>query len=92
MKCDFYIDDLPEILQNQFFPSSCHKILFDPESNYQESNFKEFRASNFIKTNLESTRSLKKITKQIVKYSKFTKFIKNTNDNIEKKNSKLING
>ena len=31
---------------------------------YQESNFKELRASNFIKTNLESTRSLKKITKQ----------------------------
>ncbi len=33
---------------------------------------------------------LKKITKKFVKYSKLTKFIKNTNDNIEKNNCKLI--
>lgn len=46
MKCDFYIDDLPEILQNQFFPSSCHKILFDPENNYQENNFNNISIKN----------------------------------------------
>ena len=46
MKCDFFIDDLPEILQNQYFPDSCNKILFDPENNYQESNFNDISVKN----------------------------------------------
>jgi hypothetical protein len=46
MKCDFFIDDLPEILQNQFFPSSCRKILFDPECNYEENHFNDIFIKN----------------------------------------------
>ena len=37
---DVFIDDLPEILENKFFPYNCNKILFDPENNYQENSFK----------------------------------------------------
>jgi len=32
--CDVYIDDLPEILQNGYFPASCRRILFDPEKHH----------------------------------------------------------
>jgi hypothetical protein len=46
MKCDFYIDDLPDILQNQFFPSGCHKILFDPENNYRDNYFNNISIKN----------------------------------------------
>ena len=40
MNCDFYVDDLPEILENKYFPENCNKILFDPENNYQKTSFK----------------------------------------------------
>jgi len=40
MNCDFYVDDLPEILENKYFPNNCNKILFDPENNYQENSYK----------------------------------------------------
>ena len=40
MNCDIYIDDLPEILENKYFPKNCNKILFDPENNYHENSFK----------------------------------------------------
>jgi hypothetical protein len=40
MNCDFYVDDLPEILENKYFPNNCNKILFDPENNYQENRNK----------------------------------------------------
>jgi hypothetical protein len=40
MNCDFYVDDLPEILENKYFPDNCNKILFDPENNYQENSYK----------------------------------------------------
>jgi hypothetical protein len=46
MKCDYYIDDLPEILQNQYFPSNCQKILFDPESNYEKNNLSNISIKN----------------------------------------------
>jgi len=46
LKCDFYIDDLPEILQNQYFPENCKKILFDPENNYQENFYKDISITN----------------------------------------------
>lgn len=39
MNCDIFIDDLPEILENIYFPDRCQKILFDPENNYQENSF-----------------------------------------------------
>ena len=32
--CDFYIDDLPEILQMPGFPEKTARILFDPENNH----------------------------------------------------------
>ena len=40
MNCDFYVDDLPEILENKYFPDNCNKILFDPENNYEENSYK----------------------------------------------------
>lgn len=39
MNCDIFIDDLPEILENIYFPDRCQKILFDPENNYPENSF-----------------------------------------------------
>ncbi|MBI1175211.1 MAG: haloacid dehalogenase-like hydrolase [Sideroxydans sp.] len=32
--CDYFIDDLPEILQMQGFPESAGRILFDPENHH----------------------------------------------------------
>jgi len=34
--CDFYIDDLPEILQMPGFPKKTTRILFDPENNHTD--------------------------------------------------------
>jgi len=36
--CDYYIDDLPEILQMQGFPEKTARILFDPENNHTDKN------------------------------------------------------
>lgn len=36
--CDYYIDDLPEILQMQGFPEKTTRILFDPENNHTDKN------------------------------------------------------
>ena len=44
--CDFYIDDLPEILQNHLFPQNCNKILFDPENNYSKLKLKNITVKN----------------------------------------------
>ncbi len=33
-KCNFFVDDLPEILEHQLFPNNCYKILFDPNKKY----------------------------------------------------------
>lgn len=44
--CDFYIDDLPEILQNHLFPQNCNKILFDPENNYFKLKLKNITVKN----------------------------------------------
>ncbi len=41
MNCDIFIDDLPEILENNYFPDRCKKILFDPENNYSQESFKD---------------------------------------------------
>jgi hypothetical protein len=35
-KCDFFIDDLPEVLMHEDFPKAAKGILFDSESNYQQ--------------------------------------------------------
>ena len=34
--CDFYIDDLPEILLMPEFPQKTERILFDPENSHAE--------------------------------------------------------
>jgi len=31
MCCDYFIDDLPEVLLNPNFPEKCKRVLFDPE-------------------------------------------------------------
>lgn len=35
--CNAFLDDLPEVLEDDHFPSSCQAILFDPESSYAQS-------------------------------------------------------
>lgn len=35
LKCDFFIDDLPEILMDPLFPSSSQGLLFDPDAIYE---------------------------------------------------------
>jgi hypothetical protein len=37
LRCDVFIDDLPEILSAPSFPKFVRPILFDPERNHQES-------------------------------------------------------
>jgi hypothetical protein len=34
-QCDYYIDDLPEILSMSGFPENAGRILFDPENNHE---------------------------------------------------------
>lgn len=35
-QCDLFIDDLPELLQEESFPSDVQKVLFDPYGNHAE--------------------------------------------------------
>ena len=35
--CKVFLDDLPEVLEDDHFPSSCQAILFDPERSYAQS-------------------------------------------------------
>jgi hypothetical protein len=43
--CDYYIDDLPEILLAQDFPGNVRRVLFDPESHYQDAaQFRRLRS------------------------------------------------
>ena len=35
------LDVLQEILENNYFPKCCQKILFDPENNYSQESFKD---------------------------------------------------
>lgn len=53
--CTHFIDDLPELLAEPSFPSSTHRILFDPNRNYEtESAFTRFESwaetTHFINT------------------------------------------
>ena len=34
--CDAFLDDLPEVLEDQCFPSACWAILFDPERSHAQ--------------------------------------------------------
>jgi len=35
--CEAFLDDLPEVLEDECFPSACRAILFDPERSHAES-------------------------------------------------------
>jgi hypothetical protein len=37
LRCRAFLDDLPEVLEDKYFPSTCWAILFDPESSYTQS-------------------------------------------------------
>lgn len=50
-ECDFYIDDLPEILLMSGFPQETAPILFDPENNY---------GKEWVGTRLDSWQGIKK--------------------------------
>ena len=39
--CDYFIDDLPEILNMTGFPTSTGRILFDPEAKHIDANVSE---------------------------------------------------
>ena len=36
LQCDVFIDDLPEILENNNFPVDCRRILFDPDKQHKK--------------------------------------------------------
>ena len=36
--CNAFLDDLPEVLEDEQFPSACRAILFDPERSHTQSN------------------------------------------------------
>ena len=38
LKCDIFIDDLPEILQHSSFPTKTNAILFDPSNHYSNNS------------------------------------------------------
>ena len=53
-KCDFFIDDLPEILLMPKFPQNTERILFDPENNYAQEGVKaKFESWQEIKNYFE---------------------------------------
>ena len=54
-KCDYFIDDLPEILKMPGFPERTQRILFDPENNHTNENMHAKLSSwNDIKTFYEA--------------------------------------
>ncbi len=38
--CKAFLDDLPEVLEDEHFPTTCRAILFDPESSHAKSRSK----------------------------------------------------
>lgn len=46
LKCDIFIDDLPEILTDSLFPSSTAPILFDPDGSYTELELQPIKVHN----------------------------------------------
>jgi len=39
LECDIFLDDLPIVLGDEVFPSTCQPILFDPENFHAKVNF-----------------------------------------------------
>jgi len=39
LQCEVFVDDLPEILAMPGFPDGMRRILFDPENQFEDSNF-----------------------------------------------------
>jgi len=48
-KCDYFIDDLPEFLLEDYFPAETQRILFDPNSSYMGKELPRFGSWNNIK-------------------------------------------
>jgi hypothetical protein len=46
LNLDFFIDDLPEILNHSNFPTSVTPILYDPEDNFPQSTFQNLKRLN----------------------------------------------
>jgi len=38
LECEIFLDDLPIVLENEVFPSTCQPILFDPENFHAKVN------------------------------------------------------
>jgi len=52
-RCDFFIDDLPEILMMPGFPEKTERILFDPEKSHGEEVSTKFTSWQEVKTFFE---------------------------------------
>jgi len=48
LRCDVFIDDLPELLAEPDFPATTRAILFDPEGHYPNGAFETYRTWNSI--------------------------------------------
>jgi len=51
--CDYFIDDLPEIFENENFPTQTTKLLFCPNTNPPIINYKVFQSWSLIKKFLQ---------------------------------------
>jgi len=50
LRCDFFVDDLPEFLEEADFPSGVQRILFDPADSHGDSTeFKKVRSWNELR-------------------------------------------
>lgn len=47
IQCDYFIDDLPEILRHPLFPNQCQRILFDPDSHHRQHSSYAMQASSW---------------------------------------------
>ena len=53
LACDFFVDDLPEILLDTNFPLKTKKILFDPEGNHNANGYSTVNTWEHLKCMIE---------------------------------------
>jgi hypothetical protein len=53
LKCDVFLDDLPEILLMKEFPYFVKKILFDPENQYKDTDFQKINSWSNLMSAIE---------------------------------------
>lgn len=72
LKCDYFIDDLPEFLSSKEFPKKTKQILFDPSNNHENEPFEKIRSWNEM---IEKIKFEKKITELLIEngYSNYFK-------------------